>query len=472
MQGEVLARLAAVNVGLPAFAEAIESQGAPVVDVEWRPPARGDRDTVRALERLWGAHGEVVARANEEVVRRIEAAQPRAVTVAPAREMLPVLSSGRVLLHSGTKIEWERICDPQRRALAAACVFEDWARSVDEAHALLAAGEVELAPGNEHGHVGPMTGVCSPSMPVWVVVDEDSGTRAYSTFNEGPGRTLWFGVGDEESIERLRFFRDELGPLMARLLEREGPIDVFALAAQGLQMGDELHMRSQATGNLLIRNLAPGFAALGGERSARFLTGNHHFFLTLTMAAAKCASLAGAGVRGSSVVNLITRNGTDMALQVAGLPGRSFSAPAAPVQDALLREGYSDADAALDIGDSAVIECIGLGGMAVAASPAVAAFFGGGAADAIARTDLMGQITVSRSQRFTIPSLDFAGTPVGIDARLAAELDVTPQITTGVLHASSGAGQIGAGVAHQPVEPFREAVLALAAELDASGASA
>ena len=467
MQAEVLARLAAVNVGLSTFADAIESQGAPVVDVEWRPPARGDRETVRALERLWGFHGEVVARANEEVVRRIEAAQPRAVTVASAREALPILS-GRVLIHSGTAIEWERICDPQRRALAAACVFEGWAGSLAQARELLAAGDVGLAPGNEHGHVGPMTGVCSPSMPVWVVEDEGSGARAYSTFNEGPGRTLWFGVGDEESVERLRFFRDELGPLMAKLLEREGPIDVFALAAQGLQMGDELHMRSQATGNLLIRNLAPGFAALGGERAARFVTGNHHFFLTLTMAAAKCASLAAAGVPGASVVNLISRNGTDMALQIAGLPGRWFAAPAAPVQDALLREGYTDADAALDIGDSAVIECIGLGGMAVAAAPAVAAFFGGGAADAIDRTELMGQITVARSRRFTIPALDFAGVPVGIDARLAAELDITPQITTGVLHASSGAGQIGAGVAHQPVEPFRAAVQALAEELDGS----
>jgi hypothetical protein len=466
VHAEVLARLAAVNVGLPTFADAIEGQGAPVIDVDWRPPARGDRDVVRALELLWGVHGSEVAGANEEVVRRIEAAHPRAVTVAPAREMLPVLASGRVLLHSGTAIEWERICDPQRRALAAACVFEGWAQSVDGARSLLASGEVALAPGNEHGHVGPMTGVCSPSMPVWVVLDEASGARAYATFNEGPGRTLWFGVGDDESIERLRFFRDELGPLMAKLLVREGPIDIFALTAHGLQMGDELHMRSQATGNLLIRNLAPGFAALGGERSARFLAGNHHFFLTLTMAAAKCASLAGAGLRGSSVVNLITRNGTDMALQIAGLPGRWFKAPAAPVQDALLREGYADSDAALDIGDSAVIECIGLGGMAVAAAPAVAAFFGGGAADAIARTELMSQITVGRSRRFTIPALDFAGTPLGIDARLAAELEITPQITTGVLHASSGAGQIGAGVAHQPIGPFRAAVLALAEELD------
>jgi uncharacterized protein DUF1116 len=469
VHGEVLARLAAVNVGLTAFADAIGSQGAAVIDVDWRPPARGDRATVRALERLWGVHGSDVAAANEEAVSRIESAQPRAITVAPAREVLPILSSGQALLHSGTAIEWERICDPQRRSLAAACVFEGWADSVVEATMVLASGEVELHPGNEHGHVGPMTGVCSPSMPVWVVEDELSGSRAYSTFNEGPGRTLWFGVGDEESIERLRFFRDELGPLMAKLLEREGPIDVFGLAAQGLQMGDELHMRSQATGNLLIRNLAPGFAALGGERSARFVAGNHHFFLTLTMGAAKCASLAAAGVRGASVVNLITRNGTDMALQIAGLPGRWFGAPAAPVQDALLREGYAGTDAALDIGDSAVIECIGLGGMAVAASPAVAAFFGGGAADAVARTELMGQITVTRSRRFTIPALDFAGSPLGIDARLAAELDITPQITTGVLHASSGAGQIGAGVAHQPVEPFRDAVLALAAELDTWG---
>ncbi|MBV9416915.1 MAG: DUF1116 domain-containing protein [Solirubrobacterales bacterium] len=475
---EILERVSAVNVGLSSFADAVRAQGAAVVDVDWRPPARGDAELVSALSRLWGAHGDAVARANDEVVRRIESAQPCAVTVAPAREVLAVLSERqRVLIHSGTAIEWGRVCDPQRRALIAACLFEEWAGSAPEASGLLASGAVALVPGNEHGHVGPMTGVCSPSMPVWVVEDASSGTRAYSTFNEGPGRTLWFGVGDEESIERLRFFRDELGPLMTKLLAREGPIDVFSLAAQGLQMGDELHMRSQATGNLLIRRLLPGFAALGGERAglggeraARFVAGNHHFFLTLTMAAAKCASLAAAGVPGSSVVNLIARNGTDMALQIAGLPGRWFGAPAAPVQDALLRDGYEEADAARDIGDSAVIECIGLGGMAVAAAPAVAAFFGGGAADAATRTELMGQITVARSERFTIPALDFAGSPVGIDARLAAELDITPQITTGVLHVSSGAGQIGAGVAHQPVEPFRDAVVALADALDAAAA--
>jgi hypothetical protein len=466
VHGDVLERVAAVNVGLAAFADALQAQGAPVIDVDWRPPAGGDPDTVGALQRLWGAHGELVARANDETVRRIESVAPHALTVAPAGDVVPNLG-GRMLLHSGTAIEWERICDPQRRALVAACLFEGWAAQRSEAVAQLAEGEITLVPGNERGHVGPMTGVCSPSMPVWVVEDQATGARAYSTLNEGPGATLWFGVGDDEAIERLRFFRDELGPLLAALLERQGPVDIFSLAAQALQMGDELHMRSQAAGNLLIRTLLPGFAALGGERAARFLSSNHHFFLTLTMAAAKCASLAAAGVAGSSVVTLLTRNGTDMALQISGLPGRWFAAPAAAVQDALLRDGYTQPDAAPDIGDSAVIECIGLGGMAVAAAPAVAAFFGGGSADAIARTELMSQITVARSSRFTIPALDFAGTPVGIDARLAAELDITPQITTGVLHRTSGAGQIGAGVAHQPVAPFRAAVIELARELDA-----
>jgi hypothetical protein len=461
----VLSRIAAVNVGLAAFGEALNLQGAPAVDVDWRPPAGGDQATVRALERLWGAHAERIASANHTVLERIETTTPRAVAVARADEVIPALRD-RVLVHSGTAIESERMCDPQRRALIAACIFEGWARDHEQAGSLLARGEVGLTPGHAHNHAGPMTGVCSPSMPVWVVEDEASGTRAYSTLNEGPGRALWFGVDDEQAIGRLRFFRDTLGPTLARLIEREGPIDVFALAAQGLQMGDELHMRSQATGNLLIRSLLAGFAALGGEREARFVAGNHHFFLNLTMAAARCASLAAADVDGSTVVNLMTRNGTDMAIQLAGLPDRWFRAPAAPVQDALLREGHCEADAARDIGDSAVIECIGLGGMALAAAPAVAAFFGGGAADAAARTTLMSQITVGRSRRFTIPALDFAGTPLGIDARLAAELGITPQITTGVLHAAGGIGQIGAGVAHQPVAPFRAAVLALAEELD------
>jgi len=438
-----------VNLGLSTFADALRAQGAPVIEIDWRPPPA---DLVGVLTRLWGDR---VDAANARVVERLEGVAPCAVTVAPAREVVPGARDG-LLLHAGPPIAWDRVCDPQRRALTAAAVFEGWASDREDAERRLAAGAIELEPGNEHDHVGPMTGICSPSMPVWVV--EGGGARAFSTLNEGPGRTLWFGVGDDEAVERLRFFRDELGPTLARLLDHRGPVDVFALAAQGVNMGDELHMRSQATGNLLMRDLLPAFAALGGEASARFVAGNHHFFLNLTMAACKCAWLSVGAVEASSIVSAMARNGTEMGLQLAGLPDRWFTAPAAPVQDQLLREGHSADDAAPDIGDSAVIECTGLGGMALAAAPAVAAFFGGDAAAALERTELMAQICATRSSRFSIAG---RGTPVGIDARLVAELGITPQITTGVLHASAGTGQIGAGVAHQPLEPFRDAVLAL-----------
>jgi hypothetical protein len=478
---DLLEAVAAVNVGLGTFGAAIREQGAPALDLDWRPPAGGDPEAVAMLTRLWGRHGERVDAANRDALARIEAVTPQAVTVAPAGDVVPGLDD-RMLLHSGPPIAWDRVCDPQRRAMAAACLFEGWAADRPGAEAMLAAGDIALRPGNEHDHVGAMTGICSPSMPVWVVEDEAAGARAFSTLNEGPGNTLWFGVGDDEAVQRLRFIRDEAGPLLARLLDREGPVDVFALAAQALQMGDELHMRSQAAGALLLRTLAGGFAAVGGEgaapggehaahsaeRVARFVAGNHHFFLPLTMAAAKCASLAAAGTGASSLVVVIARNGTDAGIQLAGLPGRWFTAPAAPVRDALLREGFTEADAAPDIGDSAVIECAGLGGMAVAAAPAVAAFFGGGAADAVARTELMAEICAGRSRRFTIPSLDDAGTPVGIDARLVVEVGITPQVTTGVLHRSTGAGQIGAGIAHQPPEPFRDGCHALADTLDAT----
>ena len=219
----VLSRVEVVNVGLAAFGDAIRDQDTAVVDVDWRPPAEGDPQAVAALERLWGAHGATVAAANERVLERMEACTPRAVGVATARDVLPVLAEGRTLIHSGPPIEPHRLADPQRRALVAACLFEGWADDRDRARAMIEEGVIGLASGNESNHVGAMTGVCSPSMPVWVVEDEDSGARAFSTFNEGAGKTLWFGTDADEAIERLRFFRDDLGPLMGRLIDRLGP---------------------------------------------------------------------------------------------------------------------------------------------------------------------------------------------------------------------------------------------------------
>ena len=173
----MLQRVSAVNVGLGSFADAVRVQGADVVDVDWRPPGGGDADVVALLEQAWGAHGRRIDLANAAALRAIEGARPHVVTVAAAGEAIAGLED-EMLLHAGPPIAWERVCDPQRRALVAACLLEGWAADRDAAAARLAAGEIRLRSGNELGHVGPMTGVCSPSMAVWVVQDESSGTRA------------------------------------------------------------------------------------------------------------------------------------------------------------------------------------------------------------------------------------------------------------------------------------------------------
>jgi hypothetical protein len=455
---DLLEGVTAVNVGLTVFGEALAAQGTRVADVDWRPPAGGDPAIAGALLALY--LDERVDAANVEVVRRIEAADPRVTALVPAAEALGL--EGRVVLHSGPPIEWERMCDPQRRAVTGASLVEGWAEDEAGARELLAQGEVALAPCERHGAVAPMAGVVSPSTPLWVAEDEQTGARAHAPLNEGPGATLWLAAAGPEPVVRARFLRDEVASALARAVARAGPIDVFGLVAQGLQMGDECHMRSQATTNLLLRQLLPVLVEETPAGAATFLSRNHHFFLTLTMAAAKAASLAAGTVERSTVVTLMARNGVEFGLQVAGAPGRWFTAPAPPVEDALFYEGFGPEDAAPDIGDSAVIEAVGVGGMAMAAAPVVADFLGGSQEDAVARTRLMGEIAIEKSARFRIPGLGFAGSPVGIDARRVADLGVTPHLNTGILHASSGAGQIGAGVARAPLEPFAAAVRALA----------
>ncbi len=121
--------------------------------------------------------------------------------------------------------------------------------------------------------------------------------------------------------------------------------------------------------------------------------------------------------------------------------------------------------AALDIGDSAVLELVGLGGAATAASPAVAAFAGRTMADAVATTETFDRICIGRSGRFRLSFLDFRGSPVGVDVRKVVETEITPAINTGILHAGEGLGQVGAGVARAPLACFQEALVALDATL-------
>lgn len=459
-------RVSAVNIGLPLFAEALQAQDTPVTSVDWRIPGGGDPDLVAALRRLYGPHAASVDAANAEVVRRLDEGVPKLVDVRTVAEVSPGLPP-RALLHCGPAIRYGDACDPLRRSMRAAALAEGWADTPETAGALLAGGEVALESANDHGMVVPMATVVGPGQPAYVIEDAEGGTTAYAPVSQGPGEVAWFGMETPAAVARLRFLRDVARPVLAEVLRRSGPVDIMGLATQGVAMGDDLHVRTQAATNLLIRHWLPHLAAVelpGRVELARFLSENHLFFLTLAMGAARALSEWAQSVEGSSVAINMSRNGTSFGIRLPGNPGW-YLADAPQVGHALYYPGQGPETSAPDIGDSAILELIGLGGSAAAGSPSVAQFAGGTMRDAFALTDRMGLITVGRSSRLKLPTLDMLGTPLGLDARKAAELSITPSITTGILHASAGTGQVGAGIAEAPLRCFTAAVLDLDARL-------
>lgn len=461
--------VAVVNVGLGLFADAVAAQGRAIEPVDWRIPAGGDAEVVAALRRLYGPHADQVEAANAEVVRRIDQSQPVLTGVQTAADVVPGFE-GRTLLHCGPEIEYGRVCDPLRRSMRAAVVAEGWAPDVDGADTLLRRGEVALEPANLHDAVVPMVTALGPTQPVLVVDNPAGGNRAYCPLNQGPGETAWFGRETEAAVERLRFLRQIAGPVLDQVVQRTGPIDVFGLAAQGVQMGDDVHIRNQASSNLLIKTLFPSLVALDDPRrvaTADFLAADYLFFLNLAMAAARATTGWAMEVQGSSIVTTMARNGTDFGVRLAGCDDW-FLAPAPPIGQAMYYAGYGPETSAADVGDSAVLELIGLGGPAAGASPSVAAFVGGTMADAIATTEAADRICAARSSRFKIALLDFRGTPIGVDVRRVVESGETPRVTTGILHASAGTGQVGAGVATAPIECFVSALLDLDRRLSSS----
>lgn len=460
---ELPAEVSVINVGLPLFADALREQGVPVQPVDWRIPAGGDLELVAALEELYGPRSDEIERANAEVVRRLDEGVPQLVDVVATGTALADLPD-RTLLHCGPAIDWTEVSDPLRRSMRAVVVAEGWAANIDEADRRLGAGTIGLEPAYRHDTVVPMASAIGPSAPLVVVDNPTGNTRAFAPVNQGPGDTAWFGRDTPAAIARLVFLRQVAGPMLRDVVHETGPIDLWALAAQGVQIGDDVHMRTQGTTSLLVRSILPALAALpddGRVDFARFLAGNHMFFLNLAMAAAKSVALWAEQVSGSSIVTTMCRNGTTYGIRLAGSEDL-FLGPAPPVAEALYYGDYGPESAAKDIGDSAILELVGLGGAAAAGSPAVAGFVGGTMADAVAVTEQMASICAGRSSRFRLPTWDNAGTPLGVDVRRVVETTTPPRITTGILHARSGAGQIGAGVATAPFECFQEAVRALA----------
>ena len=453
-----------ISAGVSLLADSAAGQGARVTRVDWAPPMTGTEKDLALV--LADPRREP---ANALALERMFATRAQLVDVVQAGTALG-LGPGE-FLHAGPPITWDRASGPLRGALKGAAVFEGLVADPDREDQLEAPWVVSLNPCHERGAVGPMAGVVSPSMWMFVIEDRADGRRAYCSLNEGLGKVLRYGAYSAEVIERLRWMTAVLGPLLRAAIRRHGPVDVTGILAQMVQMGDEAHNRNRAGTLMLLRDLLPdmaesGFAASDVAAAARFIGGNDHFFLNLAMPACKLALDAARDIPGSTMVVAMARNGTDFGIQVSGTASQWFTAPAL-VPEGLFLAGFGPGDANRDIGDSAITETAGLGGFAMAAAPAIVRLVGGTASTALSSTNRMREITLAEHPLFGIPALDFRGTPAGIDVTLVARTGILPQINTGMAGRVAGTGQVGAGLVTPPAEVFPAGLAELARRIQA-----
>lgn len=458
--------LKVVNIGLELFAGTLSAQHVPSQHVSWRPPAGGDKRLALILEQ----NEERINAANDRVITILDSAQPVLTGVKPAHTVLRGLTP-TTILHAGPPIAWDNMCGPMQGAILGAIRFEGLAATDADAEALVRAGKIKLAPNHLYGSVGPMTGIITYTMPVFEVKNESYGNFAYCTINEGLGKVMRFGANDQEVLDRLAWFRDSLGPALDKALALAGGINLKVIMAQALAMGDEMHQRNIAASSLFARQICPHIAALdlpAAEKAkiTKFVCANDQFFLNLAMAAGKATADPAKGIRHSSIVTVMARNGTDFGVKVAGT-GEEWFVAAANMPEGLYFPGFGPEDANPDMGDSAIVEVIGLGGVTMAASPAVVRFVGAGSqADAIRYTEEMGEVSHGKSSHFLIANMNFAAAPLGFDIRKIVETGIVPVINTGMAHRKPGIGQVGAGVVKAPFGCFEQALHAFVKTLE------
>jgi len=405
-----------------------------------------------------------ITAANQEAHKRILAGDPVLVDVQLAREAMPGLPD-HTLLHSGPPVTWDRMCGPMRGAVAGAIVFEGWASNLEEATKLAAGGDIKFEPNHHYDAVGPMTGITTRNMAVLVIENRVFGNRSFCTVNEGMGNVMRFGGNNQEVIDRLKWIATVAGPALGAAIRNRKGVSLKNVIARGLSMGDEMHMRNAACSSLMVRELAADLAETAERdlsRILRFISGNDMFFLNIVMAMAKSIIAPAHGIAYSTVVTTMARNGTDFGIRLSSTGDTWFTGPAQMARG-LLFAGFTEADANLDIGDSCITETIGLGGFAMAASPAVVGFVGAGTlADAIGYTKRMTEITVGPNPEWTLPTLNMMGVPTGIDIRKVLSTGIVPVINTAITNKLPGRGQIGAGIVHPPLVCFEQALMTFA----------
>ncbi|MDO5547010.1 MAG: acyl-CoA synthetase FdrA [Eubacteriales bacterium] len=458
-----------INVGLKSFAEVCEEFGCDVVQYDWMPPAGGDIKLIKTLNFLRNYEG--IDEMNREVIAKVVASQPVLKDNVRAKDVIPELNEGKVILHAGPPVAYENMPDPMQGSCVGAVLFEEWADNEADARKLLENGEIKFIPCHHVNAVGPMGGITSPNMAVFVVEDETGGNRAYCTMNEGIGKVLRFGAYSEEVVDRLRWMRDVLGPVLGRALRSmDNGLAINPLIAKAVAMGDEFHQRNIAASLAFLKEVAPIITAMDLDEKDRydvikFLADTDQFFLNIMMATGKAVMDAARNGTDGTIVTAMCRNGYEFGIRIAGMGDEWFTGPVNTPQG-LYFTGYDGEDACPDMGDSAITETFGVGGMAMIAAPAVTRFVGaGGYEDALRTSNEMTEITIDRNPNFTVPTWNFQGICLGIDARLVVEKGITPVINTGIAHKIAGYGQIGAGTVHPPIEAFEKAIVAYAKKL-------
>jgi uncharacterized protein DUF1116 len=406
-----------------------------------------------------------IEQANQEATTRMIEARPVLVGLAKAKDVIPGMK-GNLLLHAGPPIEWARMSGPLRGAIIGALIFEGKAKNEAEARALVERGAVQFDSCHHHGAVGPMAGVTSPNMSVYILENKTHGNKSFSNLNEGYGKVLRYGAYSDDVLTRLRWMENVLAPMLRDAIEASSGIDIKALLAEAMHMGDEGHNRNKAGSVLFLRNLAPHLAKVAKKSDdlsdvLKYIGDNALSVLNPVMAACKAMADAAHGVEGSTIVTAMARNGTDLGIRVSGLGERWFTAPAG-IPQGLYFPGFKAEDANRDIGDSTITETAGIGGFAMAAAPAIVTFVSGTSKDAVTATMEMYEITFAEHKYFTIPYLEFRGTPTGIDIRKVVEKQIAPRINTGIAHKDAGVGQIGAGLLRAPMKVFEDALEAYA----------
>ena len=459
-----------INVGLKSFAEVCEEFGCEVVQYDWMPPAGGDIKLIKTLNFLRNYEG--IDEKNREVIAKVVASQPILKDNVRAKEVIPEMREGKVILHAGPPVAYENMPDPMQGSCVGAVLFEEWADNEADARKMLENGEIKFIPCHHVNAVGPMGGITSPNMAVFVVENETDGHRAYCTMNEGIGKVLRFGAYSEEVVNRLRWMRDVLGPVLGRALRSmDNGLALNPLIAKAVAMGDEFHQRNIAASLAFLKEVAPIITKMDGldEKDRydviKFLADTDQFFLNIMMATGKAVMDSARDGTDGTIVTAMCRNGYEFGIRIAGMGDEWFTGPVNTPQG-LYFTGYDAEDACPDMGDSAITETFGVGGMAMIAAPAVTRFVGaGGYEDALRTSNEMMEISIDRNPNFTVPTWNFQGICLGIDARLVVEKGITPVINTGIAHKIAGYGQVGAGTVHPPIEAFEKAIVAYAKKL-------